>query len=491
MYVGSQNQLKAYDAYLIEHGYTIEQLIDYASDALLKHISSYQHIGILVGPGNNGADGLSLGLKLDEAGKDVCIYYIGDYSRFSQGNRYYFNQCLDQLRMINLDETFIDEKELNRHDVIVDAFFGFGLNSAPRGLYKSVIDLINLSYRGDVIAVDCPTGLNCNTGIPYSTVLFAQKTIALSALKEGFLNPESQVFTGDVVVEELAIDNPFMEAGLYALFDKQDAQSMIKQRRYDGYKNMYGIDLLICGSHQYRGAPILSAKGALYSGAGIVKVMSDEKVIDLLPLSLPECIGISRYKPITKEELQGYDAILIGCGLSLEKESYLLTSDVLVNANSPLVIDADALTILSTNMSLLKDISVPVILTPHIGEFKRMWPYEEGADLMEEATAFAKAYDVILVLKGPHTIITDGTEHYRIASGNKAMAVGGMGDTLAGMITSFLGQGYAPLSAALLGTYIHGFTGDILARKRYTVMPELLAEQIPCAMYILSQKIEE
>jgi NAD(P)H-hydrate epimerase len=219
--------------------------------------------------------------------------------------------------------------------------------------------------------------------------------------------------------------------------------------------------------------------------------MSDEKVIDLLPLSLPECIGISRYKPITKEELQGYDAILIGCGLSLEKESYLLTSDVLVNANSPLVIDADALTILSTNMSLLKDISVPVILTPHIGEFKRMWPYEEGADLMEEATAFAKAYDVILVLKGPHTIITDGTEHYRIASGNKAMAVGGMGDTLAGMITSFLGQGYAPLSAALLGTYIHGFTGDILARKRYTVMPELLAEQIPCAMYILSQKIEE
>ena len=491
MYVGSQNQLKAYDAYLLAHGYTIEQLIDYASDALLKHISSYEHIGILVGPGNNGADGLSLALKLDQLDKDVCLYFIGDPSRFSEGNRYYFYQCLDHIKMVHLDEALIDESELSQYDVIVDGFFGFGLNSAPRGLYKSMIDLINTSYQGEVIAIDCPTGLDCNTGTPYSTVLFAHKTITLSALKEGFLNPESQVFTGEVIVEELAIDNPFMEAGLSLLFDKKEAESLIKQRRYDGYKNMYGIDLLICGSSTYRGAPFLASMGCLYSGAGIVKVMSDEKVIDMLPLKIPECIGISRSKPITKEELSHYDAILIGCGLSLEKESYLLTSDVLLNASSPLVIDADALTILSTHMSLLEDINVPVILTPHIGEFKRLWPMEEGYDLMEEADQFAKTYNVILVLKGPHTIITDGKEHYRIASGNKAMAVGGMGDTLAGMITSFLGQGYAPLSAALLATYIHGFTGDILARKRYSVLPEELSKHIPMAMHILSEKLEE
>ena len=132
-----------------------------------------------------------------------------------------------------------------------------------------------------------------------------------------------------------------------------------------------------------------------------------------------------------------------------------------------------------------------MVLTPHIGEFKRLCHVEDYPDLMIAAQSFASQYHCILVLKGPHTIVTDGKSSYRIASGNKAMAVGGMGDTLAGIITSLLGQGYEPLEAAILGVYIHGRAGDEVAKQAYTVIPEKLIEEIPHTMALLAGEIEK
>lgn len=494
MYVGSQQELKNYDQYLLNHGYTIEELIDRASDCLLPHFKEYTNIGILVGPGNNGADGLSLAYKLHQLKRRVTVFYVGDPERFSKGNQFYFKKCEDaDINMILVDDDVIDmlTERVNEFNVIADSFFGFGLNSAPRGMYKRVIDTINKYFLNEVIAIDIPTGLDCNSGKPYSTVVFASQTIALTAMKQGFLNPESQMVTGEVIVEELKIDNPFMEAGLYGIYTQKQASKDLKERKFDGYKNYYGTDLLIVGSKQYRGAPILAAKGAVYSGAGITKVLSDSSVISFLPQVIPEAIGIERPQTLNAEDLEGYAAILIGCGLGLDEQAQSYVESVLKESDAPLVIDADALTILSQHLDWLDSQHRPVILTPHMGEFKRLLHNKDIDDPMSEAQKFAQKYHVIMVLKGPYTMVTDGHTSYRIESGNKAMAVGGMGDTLAGVITAFAGQKYDALTAAALGVFIHGLSGDMLAEDRYTVLPEELSANIPHAMYLVNSKVNE
>jgi len=491
MYAGSANQLKGYDAWLIDHGYTIEELIDHASDCLLPHFLDYTKAAVFVGPGNNGGDGLSLAEKLHDKGKEVLIFYMGAVDRFSQGNRYYYNRC----QKLGLSMTLLTEQNiaalaetLKSCDVVVDALFGFGLNSAPRGIYAQVIDILNTEFDGDVIAVDIPTGLGCNTGVPYANTVYATKTITLTALKEGFLNPDARMFTGDIILETLDVDNAFMEAGLFRMVDEDWARAHLKSRKYDGYKNMYGTDLLICGSETYKGAPLLAAKACVNAGAGIVKLMSVSSVCDNLPIVLPEAIGIRRPNKLTRDDVKGYNAILIGPGLGLDLDAVSLVTDTLRLSECPLVMDADALTILAQNLDLLKGQERDIVLTPHLGEFRRLCDFGEDDDLMETAAAFAKKHHVILVLKGPKTIVTNGHESYRIDAGGPAMSTGGMGDTLAGIMTAFLGGMYEPMDAVVLATFLHSFAGDALARKRYTVLPDQLSAHLPQIMFYLNQK---
>ena len=489
MYVGSSGLLKKYDEYLLEHGYGIEELVAKAADCLFKHFKDYQSIAFLVGPGNNGADALCTGLMLHHIKKQVVFYYCGEPDNFSKANQYYYDKCLDEnLTLIYLNDHTIYEfaEDLQNYDCIGDGFFGFGLHSSPRGIYADVIELINSRYNKDILAIDIPTGLNCNTGYPYGAVLYATKTISLTALKEGYLNPDSQSFCGEIVLETLDVENVFMEAGLFEMVDDDYVHLHLKERKFDGYKNYYGTDLIIAGSDEYKGAPLLAAKACLNSGAGIVKVMSVDSVIKILPLSIPEAIGIKIHR-LSETDFEGYQAVMIGSGLGLDLDAYNYLLDTLQYTTSPLIIDGDGLTILSNNLDLLKKQKRPVILTPHLGEFKRLTDYNDQDDIMEKAVEFAREYESILVLKGPRTIVTNGYESYRMTSGNKAMAVGGMGDTLAGMITAFLGQKYDPLTAVILAVYIHGFTGDMLAKKRYTVLPSKLSDMIPSAMFVLSQ----
>ncbi|MBO6047485.1 MAG: NAD(P)H-hydrate dehydratase [Erysipelotrichaceae bacterium] len=491
MYVGSQNLLKHYDECLLRSGYTIEELIDKASDCLYPHFNDYKKLAVFVGPGNNGGDGLSLACKVVDDHRDAVIYFIGDPSRFSKGNRYYFKECeIRGMTMIKLTDENINDlaNDLKQFDVVVDAFFGFGLNSSPRGLYKDAIDYINQYDNGDVIAIDIPTGLSCNTGKPYQSCLYATKTIALTATKEGYLNPDSRIFTGEVIVETLDAKDVSEEAGLYYLFGGNDAKAIMKPRAYDGYKNQYGVDLLIVGSPQYRGAALMATRSCVNSGAGIVKVLSVPAVNNILPMTIPEAIGIERPMVLRSEDLNGYQAILLGCGIGLDIDADRLVEGVMTLGHAPLVIDADALTILSHNMKWLRHYDGPVILTPHIGEFKRLCPEAGNEDLMDVAHQFARRYHCILILKGPKTIVTDGHLNYRIDAGNGAMAVGGMGDTLAGILTALLGQGYDPLDAACLGVFIHGYAGDVIAQKSYTVLPDRLAEALPMIMKSLVNK---
>ena len=491
MYIGSQKLMKAYDQYLLDQGYSIIELVDKASDCLLKHTTSYEYYSFLCGPGNNGADGLSLALKLKALGKKVNVYIFEDQNHLSIANRYYLEQC----DMANISFTLLESERIDdimtmivKSDVVIDAMFGFGLNSSPRGIYQMVIDELNRLYERDIIAIDIPTGLDCDSGKPYQSVICATQTITLTALKNGYLNPDSVFFTGKVIVEELDIEDVSDEVGLYCLADEKIVLPLLKERKFDGHKGTYGRVGLITGCLEYKGAALLSAKSCVYSGSGIVSVITQQQVIDALSIYCPEATAVVRPPCFRKEDFFKYQALLIGCGLGQSIDSYRYVIDVLSLSKQPLVIDADALTILSTNLDLLKNQERDIILTPHMGEFKRLCDFCDQDDILSIAKDFASQHHIILVLKGPYTMITDGHESYRIKAGNKAMASGGMGDTLAGIITSLLGQGYLGIQAAVLGVYIHGYTGDQLAKNAYTVIPSQLIEEIPHSMDKLIKK---
>ena len=356
MYIGSQALMKRYDACLLEQGYTIEELVDKASDCLYKHMSG-RSFAIVCGPGNNGADGLSLAIKLFQQKKEVHVFIFDNGEHLSQANLYYLQQCYDLsipvslFQQDNLDALI---QCMDSCETIVDAIFGFGLNSCPRGIYQSVIEEINQLYDHEVIAVDIPTGLQCNTGKPYQSVVYATKTITLSAIKNGFLNPDSRFFTGEVIVEMLDARDVGEAAGLYQMGNAKMIIPLLKERVFDGYKGTYGYTCLITGCQEYKGAALLSAKSCVYSGSGITTVMSDESVINVLTQFCPEATAVLRPPVLQKDDFVKYDALLIGCGLGQSLDSYRYVIDLLEKTHQPLVIDGDALTILSAHVDLLK-----------------------------------------------------------------------------------------------------------------------------------------
>jgi NAD(P)H-hydrate epimerase len=483
MFVATKKQMMKYDERLLEEGYSINSLVDKASDCLLRHCQGYQKLVIVCGRGNNGADGLSLAIKLFDLQKDVKIFLVGQAKDASSANLYYAS--LARKKNIPILETFegIGLISLSSNpDAIIDAIFGFGLHSNPHNEVARMIKSINMTKGVDIIACDIPTGLQCDSGYPYENTVKASKTITLTAYKEGFLNPISNMYTGEVIVESLATENFCLSEGLAQVPSIIQMNKLIKQRVYDGYKGSYGKVLHITGSDMYRGATLLSAKAAVYSGSGMVSVCSTKEVLHSLTGFVPEATMFLRTEVMDYSISNHYDAILVGCGLGLNIHSYAYVQALIKNSHVPLVIDGDALTIVAEHKELLKNYKYPIILTPHIGEFKRFLAYLEMDDIVDVARLFAKEYNVILVVKGPHTLLTDGEVVYRNPSGNATMATAGMGDVLAGMISSFVGQGYSPLTAARLGVYLHGVCGDTLAKENYTALPSELIKLIPKEM---------
>ena len=489
MYIGSQHLLQAYDQALLKKGYTILELVDKASDCLMKHMFHHNYV-IFCGPGNNGADGLSLACKLHQKNKNVTICTF-PYAKVSRAHDYYYQCALQQdINILEVtDEDFdLIVDALQKSDVVIDAMFGFGLNSSPRGLYQKVIRYLNQYYHHDVIAIDIPTGLKCNEGKPYETCLCATQTITLTAYKNGFLHPESTFYTGEIFLEELDVCDISDVVKLYEWADESVVSPIIKRRQYDGYKGTYGFAGLIVGSSHYKGAAMMATKSSIYAGTGITHVITSTDAIRAINQFSPEAVTSQRPDAFDLQLVDNCHALLIGCGLGLNESALCWVEKVFTQTQQPLVVDADALTLLSRHMDLLENQERDIILTPHLGEFQRLCPFDQEDDVLELAHDFAKKYHVTLVLKGPHTIVCDQDNAYRVSTGNPAMAIGGMGDVLAGMCVSFLAQGYTALEAALLAVYLHGYCGDLLAKDQYTVIPTQLIEKIPYAMDQLIKK---
>lgn len=257
-----------------------------------------------------------------------------------------------------------------------------------------------------------------------------------------------------------------------------------------GHKGTFGKILLLCGSRGFTGAAYLSAMGALRSGAGLTFLGVPESIyaIEAVKLNepvvfpLPDDDGKLSYMAVSEvlDRLPQMDAVLIGCGLGLSQGTTSVVSAVLQNAQCPVVLDADGITLMAAHKDILRGRVCPTILTPHDGEFLRLEGKLDG-DRMECAAEAARDLNSIVLLKGHETCITDGTTHYRNRTGNPGMAVGGSGDVLAGILVGLLGQGIAPLEAAACAAYLHGMAGDVCAEKigQYGMLPTDMLNILP------------
>ena len=463
MLVATRKQMQRIDEIYLKT-YSIEELVDKASDCLLDEVVQYSSICIVCGSGNNGADGYSLALKLNNLNKKVVVI-ASNTIKMSQACRYYYEKCKDLI---------VDVNTINilDYDVVVDGLFGFGCHSNPQGFYEKLIKWINTS--NNIISIDVPSGLDCDSGEVYSNCVYANKTITFFAYKIGFYHPSALKVIGEVIIKQLDVSDISNEISL-----PESVETItFKKRSYDGHKGKYGKSFLICGSDSYQGAALLSTKACVNSGCGITCLYSNDNVLNSASIYVPEAIHAKNL-----ENIHHYSSILIGCGCENNEE---LLEKILKETTQPLVIDATSLTDLSKNLHLLENQHRPIILTPHLGEFRRLCPDFE--DPIISAIEFANKYHVILMLKGPHTLITNGTISYRNTTGNGAMAIGGCGDVLAGMIVSYLAQGYEPMQAVVNAVYLHGLIGDEIAKEEYSVLPSKIIEYIPKMM---KKKVDE
>lgn len=273
------------------------------------------------------------------------------------------------------------------------------------------------------------------------------------------------------------------------MLSEDSVRALLPDRPADAHKGNFGKLLLLCGSRGFTGAAYLAAMGALRSGAGLVFLGVPESIYAIEAVKLNEAVVFplpDRDGALSREAIEDIerrlpqmDAVLLGCGLGLTEDTEALVCWALEHIPCPLILDADGITLAARHKDLLRGRTGITILTPHAGEFARLGYSAEKRQ--EAAMMAARELGCILVLKGHHTVITDGARTYINPTGNPGMAVGGSGDVLAGIITALVGQGLAPLEAAACGCWLHGRAGDECAKRlgQYGMLPTDMLEALP------------
>lgn len=454
---------------------------------------------ILAGVGNNGGDGLVVARELSNAGLKVQVRLIGDHNRLSP-------ECKAQLEIITrlgipVSTTFTLMPRDLHSTVIIDAIMGTGLSREITGTAAQIIETVN-SSSAPVVAVDIPSGVSSDTGQVMGIAVRAVSTVTFGLPKRGhYLHPGAE-HTGRLYVEDIGFPSGLLadNAIRSQLLDRHAMRILIPARPAYSHKGNYGHVLVVGCSEGKTGAGLLAARAALATGAGLVT------------LGIPESLAPSLYGAVREEMLlpladDGHgalttvalDALLqfletnkkaalaIGPGLGRNPATIELVLKLIGSCAAPMVIDADALYALSNQMTMLRTLRAPAVLTPHPGEFSRLSGNvinQTEQDRIGAAAGFAVETGAHLVLKGTPTVIAspDGSSLVN-PLGSPAMAKAGAGDVLTGMIAALMAQGLAPMDASALGVYLHSMSAELSTEKKdvHSVLASDIINDIPLA----------
>lgn len=473
------NQFRELDRYTIEHEPVPSiQLMERAAQALAEEIKKRwgkeRRIYVFAGPGNNGGDGLALARLLSQEGYhvDAWVFNVkGTLTTDCQRN-------LERLRNVKGVEVTevkqgFDFPPIQTEDVVIDALFGTGLNSALNGGFAQVVHKINAT-KAQVVSIDMPSGLMSedNTYNDRNNIIRATLTLTIQMPKLAFMLGDNEPCVGEWKAVDIGLSaegqkklpTPFI------LTDRADLQEMLLPRPAFAHKGTFGHALLVAGSQGMAGAAILATRGCLRSGVGKVTLHTAATNSPLVQISVPETIVAADANPRLISEclpLKPYAAVGIGPGLGQDDLTAEALHQYLALSNAPLVIDADAINLLAQHTDWQTLIPQSSILTPHPKELERLTgrcatDYERLAKAME----LAIQRQLYIVLKGHHTAVcTPLGRVFFCPAGNSGMATAGCGDVLTGILTGLLAQGYRPREAALLGVWLHATAGDLAAQE--------------------------
>jgi NAD(P)H-hydrate epimerase len=446
-------------------------------------------ISFYCGTGNNGGDGLAIARLLkDHQYKKLSV----KIAYFSERQTDDFKANLQRLKQTGVIIININKgAELPPDDgiILIDAVLGTGLNKPLSGDYERLVNYINNLNR-TIVAVDVPSGFFSEREIlPNSVAIKADLVITFQQPKISFLLPESAPYINCWEAVNIGINEGFVQSlnSAYQFIEEKDIRKILKPRRPFSNKGTYGHALIIAGQEKTMGAALLSASAAAHGGAGLTTACVPASGLTALNSYLPEIMVIVRNENELPEiECEKFNAAAIGPGLGKHDDAAKLLSTLIKNYKKPLVIDADALNLLAGDKELLKKLPAGSILTPHMKEFDRLFgPHTSWWKRLETGQEQARQLNIYIVLKNDYTItITPQGKCYFNPTGNAAMASGGMGDVLTGVITAMLAQKYTPLEACLAGIYIHGKAGDELAlpSRLNVVLPGKIISQLPVTM---------
>lgn len=487
-------QIHEADKYTIEHEpISSADLMERASKAFVgwfvnRFADHNQSIAVYCGTGNNGGDGLAIARILYEHHyKNINIKVI----RFSDKSTDDFNANLTRLpkEIPSIELKQGDKLPDENSDIIIDTMLGSGINKPLAGDYEHLVKHLNHLHK-TVVAVDVPTGFFTEGDIdPDATALKADLVITFQQPKINFLLPEAGPYIKCWEAVNIGLDEKFICSldSPYQFVQEKDIRRMLKPRHRFSNKGSYGHALIVAGQAQTMGAALLSASACALAGAGLTTACVPESGLVALNSYMPEIMAVIRQGHNLPEiSWDKFTSMGIGPGLGDDDNTLALLTYIFTNYKKPVVIDADALNVISAHKQLWELIPEGSVLTPHMKEFDRLFgDHANWWQRLQTAIAKAKELKLCIILKNDYTITaTPEGKAYFNSTSNPAMASGGMGDVLTGVISALLAQNYTPEEACIIGNYIHGKAGDELAlpNRMNVVLPGKLAAQLPVTM---------
>ena len=470
--------IKAIDAYTIENEPIASiDLMERAARALTAAILERyagREFAIFAGPGNNGGDGLAVARMLHCAGCRVAVWLINPKGKLSP-------DCavnLERLQALGVPVVQVSDvftmPSIDSGAVIIDALFGSGLDRpVVNGVFAAVIRGID-ACSNEVVAIDMPSGLLGGDNEPsLQLIVLATLTLTLQFPKLSQLFAENEMFVGELKILDIGL-SPRAIAETFSPFEftcKEDILPLMKPRAKHSHKGTYGRALLVAGSRGMAGASVLAARAALRSGVGLLTVHVPAANNPIVQSAVPEAMtSIDSNECCFSDfiNVERYTAVAVGPGLGQSAESEAALLHLIDNCRVPMVLDADALNILARNPGYLQRLPQGSIITPHVGEFTRLFGATDSSYVrLQAAQAYATTFGVTIVLKGAHTVVVTqlGTMLFN-STGNPGMATGGSGDVLTGCILSLLAQGFGAAVAARLAVYVHGLAADYAVAEK-------------------------
>lgn len=511
----SAEEIRTIDKEASSFGLTTEILMERAGLEVAKTIRQFwgsvlgKRILFLIGPGNNGGDGLVAARFLHNWGSHIHLYLPQPRS----DRNFILCQELDiPFTLASEDKGFlILQGLLSWADGLVDALFGTGKRHPLGGVYKEITLRVKKREkdRPFIFALDLPSGLDADTGgiDPFS--IPADLTITLGYPKRGLFSFPGREIAGKIKVVDIGYPPALAQGINTELITSSLVKSLLPYRPKGAHKGSFGRVLVIAGSLNYIGAAFLACEGAIRVGAGLVSLAIPQSIHPILASKLTEITYIplpdggtgfigGQALSVLREWLPRYDVLLIGCGLGQRDETiefiYSLLPDL---KDKPLVFDADGLNILAKKELWWKIVPDNTVITPHPAEMGRLSHLsieEIQNDRIEIARKFAMEWGKVVALKGAHTVIASPQGKVFVSPfANPGLASAGTGDVVAGAIAGFLAQGLSPLNSAIVGVYIHGLAGEIVKSEigDAGMLASDLLPALPKAIKRIKEGVEE